>query len=497
MDMDHCIEHRARVPGPPSTHAPRAAQPRFLGLAVAAVLAGAAQAGIPVTAITTTTSASAPAGYATTWYGGGDPGEGEALGTPVTMAFTGEIRQLASVSTASGTLPLGRGIASVVVHRNTQVYGDGREGRVPLRFEASSAAIGNALVLDAPYADTLEAALLTGAVNVGADNLFVNDTDGVQQQSNVERVDFLFASPLSTLSSAQLQQAAIPVFDRAAAAAGSDNFRIAGLRGTGGSCAAPVAGAQVASGASGPILTAAGDDHSLTVRRQGADPVMRPLANRPQGVTGQAFTLQELGFTVDDTVCGFALFGNDSTGTDPVDPTRNPVFTGNPSGGLDMVAATGLFMLALPPTAANDGRTYPAGSPATVDVLLNDRKGLNDLDPTTVVFVNPPPGATLAPGGKSLTVPNEGTWTVDPGSGAITFTPAPPFVGNPTPVQYTVADTTTPAPQVSNAATVTLTTSVPPVPIPVGPWPLLAALLGLAAWWVHRRGPVAVSSGRT
>lgn len=496
--MDLRSKRHARHPDPPSAQAPRAAARRSaLVLALVAAPSGAVQASTPVTAITTTTSAGAPAGYATTWYGGGGPGEGEALGTPVAMSFSGEIRQLSSISTASGTLPLGRGIANVVVHRSTHVYGDGREGRVPLRFEASSAAIGNALALDAPYADTLEAALLTGAVNVGADNLFVNDTDGVQQQSNVERVDFLFASPLSALSSAQLQQAAIPVFDRAAAAAGSDSFRIAGLRGSGGSCAAPVAGTQVASGASGPIVTAAGDDHSLTVRREGADPVMRPLANRPQGVTGQAFTLQELGFTTNDTVCGFALFGNDSTGTDPTDPSRNPVFTGNPSGGLDMVAATGLFMLALPPTAANDARTYPAGSPATVDVLFNDRKGLNDLDPTTVVFVNPPPGATLAPDGKSLTVPNEGTWTVDPGTGAITFTPAPPFVGNPTPVQYTVADTTNPTPQASNIATVTLTTATPPTPIPVGSWPLLAALLGLGAWWMQRRGPAVVSSGRT
>lgn len=437
-----------------------------LALALLSLPATTVFASSPVTAITTTTSAGASNSYATTWYGGG-ASEGQALGTPVTLNFSGEVRRLASISTASGTLPLGRGVASVVVRRNLQFYGDGRENRIPLRFEANDASIGPVVNLDAPYADTLESALLFGAVNIGADNLFVNAFEGVQQQSNVERVDFLFSAPLSNLSAAQLQQATIPVFDSAAAAGGSDAFKIAGLRGASGSCVAPVLGPLVVSGTSGPLVSTASDNHSLTARREGADTVMRPLANRGQGITGQAFSLQELGYTSADTVCGFALLANDSTGPDAENPAQNPVLTGNADGGLDLVAATGLFLVALPPTAQDNTSTYPAGLPITLDVLQNDQKGLNDLNPATVVFVNPPVGAALAPDGKSLNVPNEGNWTVDPSTGAVTFTPLPSFVGNPTPVQYTVSDTTNPTPLVSNPATVTLTTIVTPSQPPV------------------------------
>ena len=38
----------------------------------------------------------------------------------------------------------------------------------------------------------------------------------------------------------------------------------------------------------------------------------------------------------------------------------------------------------------------------------------------------------------SLVVPGEGTWDVDPVTGAITFTPEPGFEGNPTIIDYTV-----------------------------------------------------------
>ena len=38
----------------------------------------------------------------------------------------------------------------------------------------------------------------------------------------------------------------------------------------------------------------------------------------------------------------------------------------------------------------------------------------------------------------SLTIPNEGTWTVDPTTGDITFTPDAGFTGDPTPIRYTL-----------------------------------------------------------
>ncbi|MCE1202423.1 MAG: Ig-like domain-containing protein [Bacteroidia bacterium] len=81
------------------------------------------------------------------------------------------------------------------------------------------------------------------------------------------------------------------------------------------------------------------------------------------------------------------------------------------------------------PTANNDTGTSLQGNPVTIDVLANDTPGSTPLDPTTV---------TLVPG----TLPNpatEGTFTVNPVTGVVTFTPVPTFSGVVT-VQYQVCD---------------------------------------------------------
>ena len=54
---------------------------------------------------------------------------------------------------------------------------------------------------------------------------------------------------------------------------------------------------------------------------------------------------------------------------------------------------------------------------------------------------------------STLTVPGEGAWTVNPTTGALTFTPQAGFEGDPTPVDYEVTDTTGD----TVAATVTVT----------------------------------------
>lgn len=70
------------------------------------------------------------------------------------------------------------------------------------------------------------------------------------------------------------------------------------------------------------------------------------------------------------------------------------------------------------------------GAPVTVKPDYGEEES---IDLTTI---------TLADGGTTLTVPHEGTWTVDE-KGAFTFTPQGPeadggaFIGNPTPIEYT------------------------------------------------------------
>jgi CshA-type fibril repeat protein len=73
------------------------------------------------------------------------------------------------------------------------------------------------------------------------------------------------------------------------------------------------------------------------------------------------------------------------------------------------------------------------------------------LDPTTVTLIAPV-GAIVNLDG-SITVPGEGTWSVDPVTGAVTFDPAPAFAGAAS-IGYTIDDNDG---NTSNVATITIT----------------------------------------
>jgi CshA-type fibril repeat protein len=87
-----------------------------------------------------------------------------------------------------------------------------------------------------------------------------------------------------------------------------------------------------------------------------------------------------------------------------------------------------------PPTAVNDTVIGTRGVPVIVNVLGNDSDPNGNLDITSVKIVGAAPDGTL-------TVPNQGIWSVNTSTGAITFTPIAGFIGNPTPISYTVKDT--------------------------------------------------------
>lgn len=87
----------------------------------------------------------------------------------------------------------------------------------------------------------------------------------------------------------------------------------------------------------------------------------------------------------------------------------------------------------------DDAATMTPGRAVTINVLANDSDADGDMDARTVRFVDPPRGATLSADGRTLTVPGQGTWTVNL-QGQVTFTPAAGFTGTPSEVEYTVAD---------------------------------------------------------
>lgn len=107
------------------------------------------------------------------------------------------------------------------------------------------------------------------------------------------------------------------------------------------------------------------------------------------------------------------------------------------------------------PVANNDEKLEQAlAQPVTVAVVANDTDPEGNLDATSVKLIEPESGNRVT----NVTVPDEGVWSVDSVSGDITFTPQSGYLRDPTPMQYTVSDTTE---LESNIATVTVTFEEP------------------------------------
>ncbi|MFC2186651.1 Ig-like domain-containing protein [Fulvivirgaceae bacterium LMO-SS25] len=102
-----------------------------------------------------------------------------------------------------------------------------------------------------------------------------------------------------------------------------------------------------------------------------------------------------------------------------------------------------------PPQAFNDLVYGNFRQPIVINALGNDTAGESPIDAGTVQILG------TAAAGDPLVVPNEGTWSINGTTGAITFTPDPALVGSPTPIGYRVSGSGTP-PLTSNAATVTV-----------------------------------------
>ncbi|MGL5830423.1 MAG: Ig-like domain-containing protein, partial [Angustibacter sp.] len=83
------------------------------------------------------------------------------------------------------------------------------------------------------------------------------------------------------------------------------------------------------------------------------------------------------------------------------------------------------------------GSTKP-GKPLVIDVLGNDTPGGTPLDPKSVKLKDPVDGTYKS----TVTIPGKGTFTADPTTGKVTFTPVPGFSGKVPPITYQVADTT-------------------------------------------------------
>ena len=87
--------------------------------------------------------------------------------------------------------------------------------------------------------------------------------------------------------------------------------------------------------------------------------------------------------------------------------------------------------------AVDDIATLNVGGVSLVNILANDSGALNIASVRLVIPSNPVAGTTLSEDGRTLSVPNEGTWSVN-NEGIVTFTAIDGFTSSPTPIGYTV-----------------------------------------------------------
>ena len=136
-----------------------------------------------------------------------------------------------------------------------------------------------------------------------------------------------------------------------------------------------------------------------------------------------------------------------------------PGYTFVPTENLTLYAQYG--PAPTPPTADNETSSGLVDVNQIINVLAGDAAG-------TGAFLNPSSIRLCAAGttdisctSTSLLVPNEGTYTVDPQTGTVTFDPLSTFSGTATPIKYVVADSTEQIASASIAVTV-LAPSAPP-----------------------------------
>jgi uncharacterized repeat protein (TIGR01451 family) len=172
------------------------------------------------------------------------------------------------------------------------------------------------------------------------------------------------------------------------------------------------------------VVDVLGNDSGTSAVLDAASVVLRD----PSGAWVTSLTVPGEGRWVVDPATGAVTFTPSAGfGGDPT-PVAYRVADANGLTASAQVVVTYL------PQATDDADTgNTPGTAVTVDVLGNDHGA---LDPTTVRLVDPADGSLVT----RLVVGGEGTWSVDPATGAITFTPQAGFTGDPTPVGYRASD---------------------------------------------------------
>lgn len=188
----------------------------------------------------------------------------------------------------------------------------------------------------------MERVMKEGMVNRGSDNVFNNDASSDLTFNNIERVDFVYKSGMSTIYPTS---AGFLIAERG----GNDAFKIAAIT------AVDVNGNPTSFGSVLTVNTTAygaaiATLPSYVMRKDVSDNALRPFSLVPaQAVKSVFIRLSDLGITTLQKVYGYALMGADVTATTSAqvlnytNGTYFPTNTTSATGGMDLASAPGIF----------------------------------------------------------------------------------------------------------------------------------------------------------
>jgi CshA-type fibril repeat protein len=146
--------------------------------------------------------------------------------------------------------------------------------------------------------------------------------------------------------------------------------------------------------------------------------------------------------TIDDIIAGAihnqaTVTAKDPSGNDVNDTSDDPTTSTNDDPTIINVSPR-------PPISTDDNQSLQTGEDAVIDIIKNDNAGVFPLNPQSVTLTEPSNATNRVTDNDGdiigFTVAGEGSWSVNPETGQVTFSPEDGYVGDPTPVEYTVAD---------------------------------------------------------
>ena len=210
----------------------------------------------------------------------------------------------------------------------------------------------------APYNDDMSTFLNNNVLNHGTDNIFTNASNGDGNNNNIERVDVIFPSGVSSSNPAE---AGFILCERGANNA-HDGFRIAAVLTKDGSnnpasfgaVKTCTAGNGSNNGSWGHPSIAHGNKQlaAYVLRKEAAESYLRVSSNVNQEIGGVFFSLADLGVAANQVIYGYSLIGPDGTANpssaqllninnSAVYPTTTTEVQG---GGLDLISVNTFFM---------------------------------------------------------------------------------------------------------------------------------------------------------